>query len=477
MENRRYFGKGRLPLPGFLFAAGLLTLSLAACDVDNLLDITDPDILDPNTLSDSTSLPAFVGAAYGEFSDAFDANGGDNQVNYGGMFADEWINSETFPTRIEVDRRDIEENNSNLQAVTRELYQARTAAESGIRAFSQFSPNNVGLAESYNLAAATYMLFGEHYCSGVPFSRINAEGAFEYGGQETTTQIFTRALNAADSALAVANRAVTTASRKSEQLNLARVLRGRALLNLNRPADAAAAVADVPANFRFAITHSENTAREYNDIFTFNVLNERLSAANNEGINGLPFRTNTDGRTPTVRTPSNDVGFDRSTPQWDQLKYNNRSAPTPLATGAEALYIRAEAALRAGNVPQFESLINQARGAAAQTAASGSATLAALPDLTSAQIGTTLDERINTLFRERAYTLWLTGHRLGDLRRLMRQYNRAEDAVFPTGAYHKTVQGGRYGDDVNFPLSVDERNNPEFADFPTDQSLCLDRNP
>jgi hypothetical protein len=74
--------------------------------------------------------------------------------------------------------------------------------------------------------------------------------------------------------------------------------------------------------------------------------------------------------------------------------------------------------------------------------------------------------RIDLLFRERGFWLYLTGHRLGDLRRLIRQYGRSESAVFPAGPYHK---GGQYGSDVNFPVSSDERNNPNFES-------CLDRN-
>jgi hypothetical protein len=53
------------------------------------------------------------------------------------------------------------------------------------------------------------------------------------------------------------------------------------------------------------------------------------------------------------------------------------------------------------------------------------------------------------------------------LRRLVRQYSRATESVFPTGPFPK---GGNYDADVNIPLSADEANNPEFVG-------CLDRNP
>jgi hypothetical protein len=70
------------------------------------------------------------------------------------------------------------------------------------------------------------------------------------------------------------------------------------------------------------------------------------------------------------------------------------------------------------------------------------------------------------MFSERAFWFFATGHRLGDLRRLVRQYGRAAESVFPTGAYFK---GGTYGPDVNLPIPFDELNNPLA------QSGCLDR--
>jgi hypothetical protein len=51
--------------------------------------------------------------------------------------------------------------------------------------------------------------------------------------------------------------------------------------------------------------------------------------------------------------------------------------------------------------------------------------------------------------------------RLGDLRRLIRQYGRTQDKVFPTGTFFKTNTA--YGDDVNFPVMREELANPEFT--------------
>jgi starch-binding outer membrane protein, SusD/RagB family len=90
-----------------------------------------------------------------------------------------------------------------------------------------------------------------------------------------------------------------------------------------------------------------------------------------------------------------------------------------------------------------------------------SALAAPLPDL--ADPGDAA-ARVDLTFQERALWLYLTSHRLGDLRRLVRQYGRDAEAVFPTGEHHK----GQYGTDVNLPISGTERNNPNFQQ-------CLDR--
>ena len=80
--------------------------------------------------------------------------------------------------------------------------------------------------------------------------------------------------------------------------------------------------------------------------------------------------------------------------------------------------------------------------------------------------------REDLLFRERAFWLWSTAHRLADLRRLVRPvteggFGRAENTVFPNGPYYK---GGVYGTDKFLVIPLAEQNNPQFHG-------CLDRNP
>ena len=79
---------------------------------------------------------------------------------------------------------------------------------------------------------------------------------------------------------------------------------------------------------------------------------------------------------------------------------------------------------------------------------------------------TTKDAALNIFFREKAFWQFGRGFRLGDLRRLVRQYGRTQDQVFPVGSFFK---GGTYGTDVNLPTPDTELTNPNFHG-------CIDRN-
>ena len=72
----------------------------------------------------------------------------------------------------------------------------------------------------------------------------------------------------------------------------------------------------------------------------------------------------------------------------------------------------------------------------------------------------TTDGRIDLLFRERAFWLFLTGHRQGDLRRLIRQYERLPDELYPTGVY---PGGFYYGSDITVPIPSAEFTNPLYT--------------
>lgn len=451
-----------------LFAAAFSLVPLAACN--DPLKVTDPDILTPGQLTDPAT---FRSGAIGDFSLAYSGDGSDGSggvegaVMYGGLLADEWINSETFPTRIEVDARRTQVTNADLDLWFRTLSRARRSVETAVGVYAQKAPTDPGYPELLSLSGYTYLFFAENFCSGVPISQVTADGKLVYGPPLTTTELLNTAIARFDSALAV--------SGDSAMSNLASVGKGRALVDLGSFALASGVVSAVPTSFEYEFTHSEINDRENNGVFKANVPDQRYSAADTEGTNGFPFMTVADPRTPIALDPAV-FGFDGATLLYDNLRYGERRSAITLATGVEARLIEAEAALRANDTLAgggFYTALNQPRANPSERAyfdlstRAGTPLIGVLPNLTPAD-AVAAGGAANLLFAERARWLWLTAHRLSDLRRLIRQYGRATESVFPTGGYPKNF--ATYGTDVNFPIPIDEENNPNFAQ-------CIDRAP
>jgi starch-binding outer membrane protein, SusD/RagB family len=472
-----------------LLALLAVALALPSDACNDPLRVSIPTIVPPGSLSDSAAIGTLRAGAIGNFSIAFsgdhpDGSGGTGEgvIMYGGLLADEWIDSETFPTRIEVDARTIQVTNADVDLWYRLLHQARNAAEKAAAQYATFLPNDAGHAEMLSLAGYTYLFFAETYCSGVPVSHLDATtGKITYGVPLTTRQLIDTAIARFDEALGVAAN-VTNATLKQTMTNLASVGRARALVDSGDFAGAATAVSAVPTSFAYLIEHSEISTYENNGVFNGNTQDRRYSVADREGGNGFPFRSVIDPRTPSRRrTAGNRNGFDGLTPQYNNFRFGDRKAAIPLATGVEARLIEAEAALQADTAnpsAAFFTALNDPRANPASRSYfnpspfSRTDTLTnpipALPNLTAAD-DTTAGGAVNLLFNERARWLWLTAHRLGDLRRLMRQYARPDSTVFPTGAYFKS-NPSVYGPDVNIPVPITEQNNPNFR-------ACLDRLP
>lgn len=434
-------------------AGAAAILLLGACDTGKLLEITDPDKATPASLETRQALDVVRAGAIGDFAVGYHgSSASEGQITYSGLLADEFTLAETFPTRQEIDQRAMQSDNSSLAANFRDIQRGRASASFAAGQYATLDPNNASRAEMLNLAGFAAVLLGENWCSGVPFSEISSSGATIFGSPQTTAEIFTAAIGKFDSALTLATASGTSGVAHA---NSAKIGKGRALLNLGNAAAAAAAVAGVPTTFNYSIFASANTARQNSGTYAWQYLSRRWTVSDKEGANGLPYRSDSDPRVPFVRgTGGLAVGFDATTALYLQLKYPDRSSSTPLAQGIEARLIEAEAALKAGNTTDFLIGLNAARSAVGQ------------PALSAAALPATASSQLDLLFKERAYDLWLTSHRLGDLRRLIRQYGRPANTVFPTGEYFK---GGQFGPDVNLLIPLDERNNPNFTE-------CLDRN-
>lgn len=429
-------------------------LTVAACKADSLLKTDNPDVIDPAALNTAQGATALYNGAIGDFAVAADGSGTDGPglVEAGAWFTDEARFGGTPPEVKQMDLRAVREEASAWQGMYLDLHHAREGAEKAAKALSTYNTGGAKdprVGEMYALSALTYILFGEDYCSGVPFS--TTEPSLTYGQPLATTDIFKQAIAKLD--LAKQNEGTDP-----NITSLEAVLRGRALLNLAKtPGDyaaAAAVVANVPTNFVYQFYHGSSTARQNNFMYTDIFNADRLSTSDTEGTNGLNFVSANDPRVP-VQNTGTVSRFDNVTPMVRFLRYNALSSPVVHASGIEARMIEAEAALAGGDATAWLAKLNAAR-----------ATVVGLAPLSDPGTSNP-NARVDLMFRERAFWMYMTGHRLGDLRRLIRQYGRGSETVFPTGAYHK--DNLVRGTDVNIVIPISERNNPNYHG-------CIDRN-
>jgi hypothetical protein len=228
---------------------------------------------------------------------------------------------------------------------------------------------------------------------------------------------------------------------------LSRVGKSRALLNLRQYAEAAQIVAPVPTTFLYTVKYSTNTPNQENGIRGVINIQKRNSVATKHGDNGLDFFGAYDAGDPRTPYQPGGRGFDQ-TVHYLQLKYPQANSPVPLASGIEARLAEAEAFIASSDVGGFQGIHDALR-------ASISLQSVDTRNMTPAQ-------RVDFHFRERAFWTWLEGKRLGDLRRLVRNYGRDPITVFPSGLYFRPHYP-TFGDRVNLPVPRVERDNPNFT--------------
>lgn len=453
----------RIPFGGrltrTLLAAALASTAACSGITDTLLEATDPDLVNPGNIQ---SIEGARGLATGTINRLTAITGGaESTWLFGGLLADEWATSSTFVQNDETDQRRIQENNGSITTMLYRLYRTRTGANQAIRALFEYEPTNtVLIAEMYFARGFADLQLASDFCNGIPLS----DGAGEepvFGTPQTVAQVFASAIVAFDSTIALAG--TGTSATQVLLARAARVGKARAQLGLNQIDAAAATVAGIPTSFAYQSTYSLTTQTntiwgQGRSALRYTVGDSVQGNQRNVLVaNAIPFASLNDPRLPvTKRTTAGQDGQTvmNVTEAFQQLTNSD------VVNGIDARMIEAEKALRDNNVTQWLAIHNALRAAPPTI---HSLTIAPLPPL--ADPGTPA-ARVNLHFREKALWTFSRGQRLGDMRRLIRQYGRSANTVFPVGTHYR---GGEFGPDVNLPIVTDERNNPNFKG-------CIDRN-
>jgi len=454
---------------GLRLAAAALLAAGCSSVTEPLLRANDPDNVPPGTANSPAGAEGLrLGAL---FRLVTTTAGAESAWLFGGYLTDEWKSGDTFAERIGADSRSVPNDDDLNDPTYRQLQRARLAADQAIVALRRYKPAATDeIGEMYFVRSYTLVQLAETYCNGQALGSYDDQGQLIYGNRITTDSLYQLALSAADSGLAaVGEDEGTLAERAREAL---RVTKGRVLMDRRQYAAAALAVADVPTSFTYEVTFKNSSI--INDIWELNINEARYVVGDSVDAlgtlqNALPFRSARDPRVPTV---AGGRAFDSSTPWVGQLIWatdgpnQGDEDPVAVVSGIDARLIESEARLAAGDVAGWLAILDALREG--PTRVSDGVTIggpagASLAPLTDPG---TPDRRLSLQFREKAFWTFGRGQRLGDLRRLVRQYGRPAESVFPTGAYFK---GGSYGTDVNLPVPQAELNNPNFKG-------CIDRN-
>ena len=411
----------------FAFALG----AVSACN--SLLDVENPGSVPAESLSDPALAPALAAAAMQTLQ-----CGVIQYAATAAMLSGEYLNANGFVDNHPWEWRGVVEikgapGSCNYGRATTAmgfytpLQQARFQLDDAFNRLDKFTDAEVPsrallMAQMRAYAGYAILLLGEGMC----------EMTMDNGPKMTREQVWAAAEERFTDAITRA-----TAVNDASILNMARVGRARARLNLKKLTEAAADANAVPTGFvRNAEFTEGGAAQRENRIYNLTIRNDFLSVSvpyRNLTVNGVA------GNVPDPRVKVRDAAKranDGITPLFQQQKFiaQTGGTPHPIASWNEAQLIYAEAV---GGQQGFDA-INRVR------TANGVPVLTGPVPTGQAFIDLVLEERRRQLFSE--------GQRYGDMLR----YN----LPFTKGL---TIKGNTYSDLTCVPLpDVETRNNPNF---------------
>ena len=427
----------------------LSVAAMAACSdflvADNPGAVEEPDVNNIAYVNLLANAPIFG------FQGAYD-----DLLWWNGQLTDEIVNNNSgnpFAEEGQIDRRELYADMTYIPAfIYSPMQRARYLAEDAARRMEVLMPDSaasdIRVARAYAFAGYGYVALGESFCTT----------PIDNGVPKTSEEMFTDAVSRFNSAITIAQAykakvqgrlpLVPAAVNGADSvINFARVGAARASLGKNDKAAAATFAAAVPANFEYLLWYGTTVASEQARIY-----NRIGAGATNGWMRNTPFMAmETDPRIPRITAA---VSTAREGVPLSPLTYTTYNGlPGALggpilpdmghkvATGLEARYIVAEV-----NGPTAATLafVNERRAVGKQDPV----------DLTGAAL-------MAELRNQRARDFYLSGQRLGDLRRYLK-YDNID--LFPSGAYPGSTTGQVYDTSITcWPLPTIEVNaNPNI---------------
>lgn len=411
-----------------------MVFSVAACS--DLLDVSDPGSIPGEQLTNPALENLLVNGVIGEFQVAYGS-----YVLWSGVLADEVFTDHTNVAVREFSLHNFIDLNETNEGVYVNLQRTRQSADDASARLKEMlggtASSSLNLARVYAYGAYSYVLLAEGFCD----APVNISEPLP------PEELFRRGIARFDSAIATANayKGTTTVAANvaaaNDIINMSNVGAARAALKMGDLTKARAYAALVPAGYEKLALYSSNSVRENNQVHrpartadpflgvhpTYLGLNDpRVPALATArlGLNSNPIF-------PPQR-PSQYVGWSPTTVTTIDITTNMK-----FATHLEAQYVIAEAD---GATASTLAFVNARRAVGNQTPV----------NLAGAAL-------ITELRNQRARDFFLTGQRLGDLRR----YLKAGTDLFPKGKY--PVFTDFYGESKCFIVPLSEKaDNPNY---------------
>lgn len=403
------------------YVAVAAAVGLTGCSDVLTLDVEAPGRIADSDLNTPTAVPGIVSGMGYDLTQAIDGSLQEIMMAGGEIWHSGSYDFGTYPRGL------LQQAPEDWDGEYGSMQQARWVAESGLRRMAEvLEPaefeDDPNVARAYVIAGFANRWLGENQCSST----------IDGGPEVPNTEHFNRADSLFSRAITVATAAGVDSLVAAGRGGLAsiRAWAGDWTGAATLAEQATAAAGD--AEWSYSAVFSTTSGGVLNDFVDETTDRYEFSVINTIWADEPPDNP----RVTWQVTPF--VGQDGETPFYQQLKYLTEDDDIPLTSGPEMLILRAEAALRAGQVDVMTDLINDIRDIYGEPPIAEPATEA---------------DAWPVLRFERGATLWLEGRRLWDLRRW--------DAE--GGVIRDDFADGR---DLCFPISLEEqRVNPNLGGF------------
>lgn len=415
---------------------------------DQILSVDNPDELPADELNDPALVPVLVNSAVGEFQNSYD----DPWIWRGGFFTDEQITGINWEQTARLSQRIVRFDEGDADNMFGTVSQAVVMADTASSLLKEFldSPgSDERVAKTLAFAGYSYVFMAELMCEATV--KVSAE-IF------SSDEIMEMAVPRFEEAIQVAQ-----AAGSSDLENMARTGLARAQLWLGNWEAAKSAAGPVPEDFVYWAYYSNNSGRESNTLWTRTTGTNHSLGVHPRFVQGEWLEQ---GLVDTQIDPRM-----QHYPDW--RTGHNALSPlyTPYAGRRFSVY-NGEAQAFGGEPAEYTQEMDiaiadgvEARHHFAEADGPTQATLEWVNERRAVGnmdplVDPSPDELMEELREQRARDTYMSGIRLGDLRRWKKQ---GVGDFFPTGQ-HPTEEWGQYGDAECYPLPLEEyEGNPNIS--------------